>query len=61
LHYYFYRLEKVPKGRPAPLNYVKDEIEELILHRRKTSLLRRLKGEMYEKALRDKEVKIFIE
>ncbi|HHJ49328.1 MAG TPA: hypothetical protein ENJ88_00295 [Phaeodactylibacter sp.] len=61
MHYYFYRLEKLKKGEPAPLNYVKDQIRELILHRRKTALLRKLEEEMYEKALRDKEVKIFIE
>ncbi len=60
-HYYYHRLEKVSKGEPAPLNYVKDQIAELILHRRKTSLINKLEREMYEKALRDREVKIFIE
>lgn len=60
-HYYFHRLEKLQKGEPAPLNYVKDQIKKLILHRRKTVLLRKLEEDMYEKALRDKEVKIFTE
>ncbi len=61
MHYYYHRLEVVRKGQPAPLNYVADQLKELILHRRKKALLKRLKEEMYQQAQKDREVKIFIE
>ncbi len=60
-HYYYHRLEVAHKGEPAPINYVADELKELILHRRKKALLKRLKDEMYQQAQKDREVKIFVE
>ncbi len=61
LHYYYQRLEVVRKGQPAPLNHLANQLKELILHRRKKALLKKLTDEMYEQAQRDREVKIFIE
>jgi hypothetical protein len=52
-------LEEVPEGEIAPLSFVSDEIEKLILHRRKIKLLQKIKEENYQKALKKNRIKYF--
>jgi len=50
-------LEEVPEGEIAPLLFVRDEIEKLILHRRKIKLLQKIKEDNYQKALKKNRIK----
>lgn len=59
--YYFRKLETRPEGEIAPQSYVVDQIKKVILHKRKMSLLYETKENMYERALRLNEVKIYIQ
>jgi hypothetical protein len=59
--YYFRKLESRPEGEIAPLSFVADPIKKVILHKRKMSLLHETKENMYERALRLNEVKIYIQ
>lgn len=52
-------LEEVAEGEIAPLPYVRDEIEKLILHRRKIKLLQRIKEDNYQKAMKRNRIKYF--
>jgi hypothetical protein len=59
--YYFRKLDARPEGEIAPQSYVADQIRKVILHKRKMSLLYETKENMYERALRLNEVKIYIQ
>ena len=52
-------LEKVAEGATAPLPFVRDEIEKLILHRRKIKLLQKIKEDNYQRALKRNQIKYF--
>lgn len=50
-------LEEVREGEIAPLLFVRDEIEKLILHRRKIKLLQKIKEDNYQNALNKNRIK----
>jgi len=51
---HFYKILK--EGEPAPLNYIKDEIKQIILNKRKISLLKRLEKEIIQDAIQNKQL-----
>lgn len=44
-------VEKVDKGQPSPLEYIKDRLVQMLLHRRKQEILEQYKQDLYEDAL----------
>ncbi|HHS96047.1 MAG TPA: peptidyl-prolyl cis-trans isomerase [Phaeodactylibacter sp.] len=57
---YFFKLNDIiKKGKPAPLSFVKEQINKVILHQRKKAILKEKTEEMYERALRKKQINIF--
>ena len=44
-------VEKVDKGQPSPLDYIKDRLVHMLLHRRKQNILEKYKQDLYEDAL----------
>jgi uncharacterized protein YfaT (DUF1175 family) len=57
---YFIRINEYKlKGTPAPLSYVQDKIETLILNKRKHQLLERLENDIYNEALNHNEFVIY--
>lgn len=60
LYQYFIRINEYKlKGSPAPLNYVYDKIETLILNKRKHQLLEKLENDIYNEALNHNEFVIY--
>ena len=57
--YFVYISEYKLKDEPAPLNVVKEKIKTLILNRRKQSALKKLKNDLYQKAVRENKIKYF--
>ncbi len=51
--------DKLDKGESAPLTYVEEEVALMILHNRKTKILRDFKEELYNSALRNNEIRLF--
>ncbi len=49
------------KNEEAPLEYIEDKIEKIILYNRKIVLLKNMKQKLYERALELKKVKIYNE
>lgn len=49
------------KNQEAPLEYIEDKIEKIILYNRKIVLLKNMKQKLYERALELKKVKIYNE
>jgi hypothetical protein len=47
------------KGTKAPLNYVRDKIESIIINKRKHQLLKKLENDIYNEALNHNEFVIF--
>jgi hypothetical protein len=47
------------KNEVAPLEYIEDKIEKLILYNRKVKLLKTIKERLYERDLKSKKVKIY--
>jgi hypothetical protein len=43
----------------SPMEFVKDQIENIIINKRKIALARQLEEEVYEKAVRNKEIEIY--
>ncbi|MBR9923120.1 MAG: hypothetical protein GYB31_20010 [Bacteroidetes bacterium] len=58
-YYFYYRAERMPSGEIAPIEYVEDQIRRLILHQRKIRLIEDTQDRMYERAMRNKEVRIY--
>ena len=57
--YFVYISEYKLKDEPAPLNVVIEKIKTLILNRRKQSALKKLKIDLYQKAVRENKIKYF--
>ena len=57
--YYFRVLELVRDQQPAPYEYARDQALKVLLHRRKQKIMEDWKEGLYQKALKDKEVKIY--
>ena len=57
--YYFRLIERVPAKEYAPISYIADQANKVILHRRKMKLLDETKERMYDRALRRNDVKIY--
>lgn len=57
--YFFRAIEVIGDKKIAPMSYVKEQISKVILHNRKSKLLKEKKEEMYERELRKKNVKVF--
>lgn len=58
---YYQRLETLQEGKIAPLSFIADQARKVILHKRKMRLLHETRENMYERALRHNEVKIYIQ
>lgn len=56
--YYFRLLEHFPKNEYAPLGYIREQANKVILHQRKIKLLEEQKEQMYQRELRRNNVKI---
>lgn len=57
---YFIRIDEVlNKESEAPFAYAKDKIRRVLLHQRKSKLLKEKREEMYERELRNKNIKIY--
>ncbi len=48
------------KGSVSPLSFERDNIKNIILNKRKLNLLKKVKLELYQQALLNKEIQIFI-
>jgi hypothetical protein len=59
--YFFELMEKYDKGSIPPLAYVSGRMEHFILYERKQAFLHDLKENLLQRALSNKEAKIFIE
>ena len=57
--YYLLVFERVEKGESAPLNYVRDQIEKLILHQRKIRIIEKKKEELLKHEAKNNNVKIY--
>ncbi|MCB0706061.1 MAG: hypothetical protein KDC34_12150 [Saprospiraceae bacterium] len=57
--YFYYRVDKMTSGEIAPMEYVEDQIKRLILHQRKIRLVEETQDKMYERALRNKAVRVY--
>lgn len=56
---YYYRVLEVVQGKEtAPFDYVRDQVANVILHKRKQELLERWKEDLYQKELRRENIKI---
>ena len=51
--------EVVPAQRTAPYDYVRDQVRTILLHQRRSKLLEARKADMYERALRRRDVQIY--
>ena len=59
-HQYFLKIqEHYPAKQLAPMDYVKDQISKVILHKRKIQLLKDKKEEIYERENNRKNIKIY--
>jgi len=59
-HEYFVKvLAKKDKGSIPPLNYLENRLRELIIHRRKGESLKKLKSDLYTKAMAANEIKVY--
>ncbi|HKL71313.1 MAG TPA: hypothetical protein VJ855_01545 [Marinilabiliaceae bacterium] len=56
-NYYFARYNYHLMGEQAPLAYVKDRVEAILLNKKRLEFINKLGDELYEDALRDKIVK----
>lgn len=54
-------LAKVPAANTAPLSYIKDQITRLILHQRRINLLENINELLYERELKNNNIKIYSE
>lgn len=61
IQYFVKVLEYQDKNTIAPLEYIKDKIEKVILYNRKVTLLKTIKEKLYERDLENKKVKIYDE
>ncbi len=59
-HYFLEVLETVGAKKIAPLDYIKDQITKVILHKRKFKLLEEKKEEFYERETQRNNVEIFV-
>ena len=56
---YYYRIIEAVQGKTvAPFDYVKDQAQKIILHKRKQELLERWKEDLYQKEMRRENIKI---
>lgn len=56
-NYYFARYHYHLRGEQAPLAYVKDRVEAILLNKKRLEFINKLGDELYDDALRDKIVK----
>jgi hypothetical protein len=60
-HQYFFKaFEVVSKKEIAPLGYIEDQARKFILRQRKTKLLEEIEEGMYEKEMRQNNIKVYI-
>ncbi|MFK7756992.1 MAG: hypothetical protein AB8B53_08695 [Flavobacteriales bacterium] len=57
--YFVYLIDYKLKNAEAPLELVSDKIKTLILNRRKLATLKKLKADLYQKAVRDNHIKYY--
>lgn len=57
--YYFKVLEMIPARSIPPFSFVEDKAKRVILHQRKQKLLDQKKEDMYERELRQNNIKVF--
>lgn len=57
--YYLYISEYKMSDELSPMEFVKDQIKNIIINKRKIALARQLEEEVYEKAVRNKEIEIY--
>jgi hypothetical protein len=56
---YLYLLDSIEEGQNAPFQYIRKEIEKLLLKKMKSNFVEETKKAMFEKAIKDHEVEIF--
>lgn len=59
IQYFVKVLDYKDKNTEAPLEYIEDKIEKVILYNRKVTLLKTIKEKLYERDLENKKVKIY--
>jgi hypothetical protein len=59
IQYFVKVIDYRDKNDVAPLEYIEDKIEKLILYNRKVTLLKTIKEKLYERDLESKKVKIY--
>jgi len=59
IQYFVKVIDYRDKNEVAPLEYIEDKIEKLILYNRKVTLLKTIKEKLYERDLESKKVKIY--
>ncbi len=57
--YFLNLLAYYQKGQPPPIDYVRDQVEKIILHKRKIELIERKKKMLYNREINSENVKIF--
>lgn len=56
---YLYLIDSIEEGKNAPFQYIRKEIEKLLLKKMKSNFVEETKKAMFEKAIKDHEVEIF--
>jgi hypothetical protein len=57
--YFYHRSDRQPSGEIAPIAFVEEQIQRLILHQRKIRLVEETQDRMYERAMRNKDIRIY--
>ena len=61
-HYYFLKvLRTKDKTEVAPLSFIESQATQVILHKRKLELLKKIRNELYDRALSGDRIKLFIQ
>lgn len=57
--YFFKVLKLVSRPETAPLSYIEEQARKVIQHRRKLQLIEKVRNDIYEEALRNRQVEIY--
>ena len=57
--YFYRRTDRMPAGEIAPMAFVEEQIRRLILHQRKIRLVEETQDRMYDRAMRNKDIRIY--
>ncbi len=58
-HYFVKVYERMDENEEAPLGYIEDKIEKIILHNRKISMLDDIKQKLYEREQKEGNIKVY--